>query len=104
MSAAQLALPFPAPEIQPGDTVWFTRGLRYLVATYRKGTPPEQFRPESVEPATVLDIGEPNQFGSRAYVLAVAGREHPIHAVRRWLATSPAEPCEAVMQAYGVWA
>jgi len=104
MSAAQLALPFPAPEIQPGDRVWWTNGLRYLVATYRKGTPPEQFRPERVEPVTVLGVTDNDRFGERNFTIAAPYYPAPLYACSRWLTTSPAEPCEAVMQAYGVWA
>ena len=98
----QLSL-FPQPEIRVGDVVWWTHGLTYLCATYRDGTPVEKFRTENPEQVTVLEIGEPDNFGSRTYIVDVPSYGRPIHTVRRWISTDPAVPCEAVCEAYGVY-
>lgn len=107
MSAAQLALPFPAPEIQPGDRVWWTHGLTYLVATYQHGG---KIRPESGEMVTVAAIGQDTDPYSGMYQSSRTirvysheeGREYSV--AERWLSKDPSVPCEAVMQAYGVGA
>ena len=98
----QLSL-FSPDEIRVGDSVWFTWGLHYLPPTYKHGTPVDKFRPENPELVKVLEIGEPDRFDSRTYIIEIQDREHPIHTVRRWLSTDPAVPCPAVCEAYGVY-
>ena len=102
MTDEQLAL-FAPDEVKVGDVVWWTSGLRYLCATYKDGTPVDKFRPEYPEQVTILEISEPNNFGSRTYIIAVPSWATPIHTVRRWISTDPAVPCPAVCEAYGVY-
>lgn len=103
----QLALSFPAPEIKDGDRVWWTYGLTYLVATYQHGG---KIRPESGELVTVVAIGQDSDPYSGLYQSSRTvrvyspedGREYSV--APRWLSKDPAVPCEAVCQAYGVYA
>ncbi len=102
MNAYQLEI-FQPDEINVGDVVWWTWGLRYLTRTYKYGTPVSKFRPEHIEQVKVLEISEPNNSDNRTYISELQDREQPIHTCRRWISTDPSIPCEAIFEAYGRW-
>lgn len=101
----QQSLPF-GQEFKVGDVVWWTHGLGYLVATYRHG---DKIRPESCERVRIESVdtdaesySRVNGYGRSIRVYSFDDdREYTVSP--RWLSPDPKVPCEAVLQAYGVF-
>lgn len=87
------------PELKVGDVVWWTSGLRYLTPTYKQDG---KVRPEHSQKVTVLAI-EQREKNWESIWIQVPEREHPISTVRRWISTDPKVPCEAVLEANGIY-
>ena len=103
MNTEQQAIEFPS-EIQVGDEVWWQSGLSYLVATYRKGTPVAKFRPEPIFQVKVLEMTIDERWpDSTHFVIETPCHDFPIHTVDRWISTDKNIPCEALLQAHGIY-
>jgi hypothetical protein len=105
MIAEQLELEMPLT-FAVGERVWWTHGLTYLVATYKKGG---KLRPESGEPVTITAIGNDTNPYSGIYATSRTVRVYSQEDNReysvapRWLSASQRQPCEAVLEAYEKW-
>lgn len=82
-----------------GQVVSWTHGLRYLCATYKRGAPLREENPELV---TIIEVTEPDKWGNPDYIIQTADGKR-ITTVERWLSPSIANPCPAVLEAYGRW-
>jgi hypothetical protein len=96
----------PKPELKVGETVWWTHGLSHLVCTYKDG---DKVRPESMELVRIEAVGEEvplysgHGFSNRTVRVYSfdEGRDYFVHP--RWLSHDEKVPCEAVLEAYGIW-
>lgn len=87
------------PELKVGDVVWWTGGLKYLTTTYKQDG---KIRTEDVAECTVLGI-EQRENGWESIWIQTPYRDAPISTVRRWISTDPKVPCEAVLEANGIY-
>lgn len=94
----QQSLPF-GQQFNAGDRVWWLNGLKYLTVTYRNG---DKIRPEPMLEVEILEVTQ-DEHGHEDFWINAPGYDHPIRTVRRWFSTDPKVPCEAVLQAYGVF-
>lgn len=95
-----------AIRFEAGQTVWWTHGLSYLVATYMKGG---KIRPESKELVRIEAVDVETQLysghGMSNRTISVYSfkdeRSYSVHP--RWLSISESAHCDAVLEAYGRW-
>ena len=93
-------------KFEVGEQVWWTHGLSYMVATYKKRG---KLRPESGEQVNIISIGSDENPYSGIYASSRTvrvyspeeGREYSVHP--RWLSAIKNIPCDAVIEAYGLW-